>query len=115
MYLIGRFHLICNRGIKHYKNINVVIGNKKLDITSAIKKSTSYDLIPIEHDNKIYDVKLEIIEWNKNKERKLYLCTEAGFPSLPITNKKFQMHDYSFSAYLKTPYVDKLVDEGIVM
>ena len=100
--------------LKHYKNINVVIGNKKLDITSAIKKSTSYDLIPIEHDNKIYDVKLEIIEWNKNKERKLYLCTEAGFPSLPITNKKFQMHDYSFSAYLKTPYVDKLVDEGII-
>lgn len=100
--------------LKHYSNINIFIGCQKLDIASAIKKETTYILAPIEDVDIEYPSVLEIIEWNKNKERKLYLCTKAGFPALTISNKKFQMSNYSFSAYLKTSYVDKLIEDSII-
>ncbi len=82
-----------------------------LDPTKAIVKATPYKLTPIKKsENELFSVTLDIIEWKESSKRSLYLCTEEGFPFSQVETR-FQISQFSFSAYLKSKYIMELQNE----
>ena len=57
-----------------------------------------------------YPVDLHIIEWSTDTKRTLYLCSGEGFP-VDQVETRFHVPGFSFSAYLKSPYVERLHNE----
>ena len=58
-----------------------------------------------------YPAELHLIEWRSDTKRTLYLCSENGFP-LDQVETRFQVPGFSFSAYLKSPYIAALHNDG---
>lgn len=96
----------------NYQMVSIVVDGQSLDPDTVIEDEREYTLEPLTDDaGQEHDVVLHLIEWKKPCERRLYLCTEQGFP-LEQSNAKFQVGDYFFSAYLKSSYLSRLHNEG---
>lgn len=97
--------------LKNYEGINISFDGRKIDPTFAIRSSKSYDIPPIAFEGKQHNVELEIIEWNTSTDKALYLCNQQGFP-LSQVSARFHTGAFQFSAYLKSPFVEKLHNEN---
>ena len=53
---------------------------------------------------------MEVIEWRTDARRVLYLCSASGFPFDQVETR-FHVPGFSFSAYLKSTYVEDLHNE----
>lgn len=96
----------------NYKNVSISIGGTALDPEAAIASQHQRALAPITlEDGSEYPVDLHIIEWRSDTKRTLYLCSGEGFP-LDQVETRFHVPGFSFSAYLKSPYVERLQNEG---
>ena len=62
-------------------------------------------------DGREYPAELHLIEWQAETKRMLYLCSENGFP-LDQVETRFHVPSFSFSAYLKSPYIAALHNDG---
>jgi hypothetical protein len=58
-----------------------------------------------------HKVELQIIEWKSQTKRTLYLCTSSGFP-VDQVDTRFHVGSFSFSAYVKSTFFDKMQKEG---
>ncbi len=96
-----------------YAEVRISVGGKQLDPTAHIALRKKIDQNPIRVGTEIYSVELEVIEWTSATERAVFLCGEEGFPLQRIT-PTFHSPGHQFSAYLKSPYISKLQNEGII-
>jgi hypothetical protein len=95
----------------NYRSISIRIAGQLLDPKAAIASQHKVTLRPIILDDGLeYWVELHIIEWSADTKRTLYLCSAEGFP-VDQVETRFHVPGFSFSAYLKSPYVDRLHNE----
>lgn len=99
--------------LKNYSKVEISIGGKRIDPNLVIENTKKVILPEIKDDGEVHSCELEIIEWKTNTERTLYLCNEDGF-TLSKTSSKFQVGNHSFSAYLKSSFISKLHNEGLL-
>lgn len=97
--------------LMNYRGVSISIAGQKLDPEKVIASHHRTSLPPIEKDDSSrHDVELEVIEWRTDARRALYLCTAGGFPFVQVETR-FHIPGYSFSAYLKSSYVEELHNE----
>lgn len=97
--------------LMNYRGVSISIAGQKLDPEKVIASHHRTSLPPIEKDDgSRHDVELEVIEWRTDARRALYLCSAGGFPFDQVETR-FHIPGYSFSAYLKSSYVDELHNE----
>lgn len=97
--------------LMNYRGVSISIAGERLDPEKAI---ASHHKAPLQQivtaDGIHHDVELEIIEWRAETRRVLYLCSAAGFPFDQVETR-FHVPGFSFSAYLKSKYVEELHNE----
>ena len=97
--------------LMNYRNVTISIGGEKLDPEKAIASQIKISLPPIHSPpGTHFPAELHIIEWRADTKRTLYLCSENGFP-LDQVEARFHVPGFSFSAYLKSGYVETLHNE----
>lgn len=100
LYLIG------------YNDASIHVGEHRVDPEAAIAAQEKLPLPPIKDaDGTEYPAELHLIEWRADTKRTLYLCSENGFP-LDQVETRFHVPGFSFSAYLKSPYIAALHNDG---
>lgn len=98
--------------LKSYGIVSISVGGIQIDPEKAIRSETSMMLSPIiASDGSQHDAELQVIEWRSDTRRILYLCSRDGFP-LDQFETKFHVPGFSFSAYLRSTYVERLQNEG---
>lgn len=95
-----------------YKDVAIHIAGQRLDPQTAIARQEKVALPPIKDaDDTEYPSELHLIEWRADTKRTLYLCSENGFP-LDQVETRFHVPSFSFSAYLKSPFIAALHNDG---
>ena len=96
----------------HYNEVEVKVGENLLRPDEAMtdQRTLSLPLIK-DQDGEEHRAELDLIEWRSDTKRTLYLCSSNGFP-LDQVETHVQVPGFTFSAYLKSPYVSKLHNEG---
>ena len=94
----------------NYRDVTISIAAKKLDPDTAIASQFKISLPPIQSEGISYPAEVHIIEWRTDTKRTLYLCSENGFP-LDQVETRFHVPGFSFSAYLKSSYIETLHNE----
>ena len=96
----------------NYREVTVEVAGRRVDPEAAILGQT---VIPLEAkasvDDVVHPFELHLIEWRADTKRTLYLCSENGFP-LDQVETRFRTPGFSFSAYLRSPYISLLENEG---
>jgi hypothetical protein len=96
----------------NYKDASIYIAGKRLDPETAISNQVRIPLPPIkDSEGTEYEAELHLIEWRTETKRTLYLCSETGTP-LDQVETRFHVPGFSFSAYLKSPYIAALHNDG---
>ena len=101
------------RYLKEYSEVSIFYKASRLDPEAAIQETWIRDLGAIEHDGQQSSVSLEIIQWQAETTRALYLCTEQGLP-LSRAPTRFHVGDFQFSAYLRSAYVTSLHSNSLL-
>ena len=96
-----------------YPDVEIFYRGNRLDPTQAIASRKKILLPDIKSDDEVHTVELEIIEWQNATERVIYYCDPNGLP-LQRRQPRFHTPGYQFSAYLKSSFVSKLNEEGIL-
>jgi Histidine kinase-, DNA gyrase B-, and HSP90-like ATPase len=100
--------------LNDYPSVRITILGTKLDPSKLIelRKAIALPTIP-NGDNSPYPAELEVVEWKTQTDRMLYLCSEAGLPLHRIA-PGIHAPGFDFSAYLRSPYVSVLNEQGIL-
>ena len=100
----------------NYRAASISIGAVPLDPAAAIASQVCIPLTTIvDGDGLKHESELQIIEWRADTKRILYLCSREGFP-LDQVETRFHTPGFSFSAYLKSSYVEQLHNQdGIAL
>jgi hypothetical protein len=93
--------------LENYKDARVIVAGEKIDPAKAIATRHNRPLQPVSINGIEYPVELEVVEWKRETKRTLYLCSSTGFP-LDQVETRFHVPGFTFSAYLKSKYVDVL-------
>ncbi len=99
--------------LSDYPDVTISFQGTKLDPSAAIASREVMSLDPVEEDDQLYPVELVLIEWRATTDRVVYLCSEDGFP-LRRKQPRFHTPGFQFSAYLKSRYVSKLHESGVL-
>jgi hypothetical protein len=99
--------------LKEYPGVRISFLGTTLDPTKIIEHQKTYKLPSIQDGDQRYPVEVEIIEWKTMTERMLYLCSEDSFPLHRIA-PGIQAPGFNFSAYLKSTYISRLNEQGIL-
>jgi hypothetical protein len=93
-----------------YRSVKIEVDGAALDADSLI---VSRQCLPIaaEHEGQPVTGELELIEWVKSGSRALFLCNERGMPLLK-PDRRFPASSHSFTAYLRSPLITQLQNEG---
>ena len=97
--------------LKNYRDVKISIDGRLIDPSTAIASSKSIALADIKDEDQTHTVEIEIIEWRTATKRALYLCNDQGFPFSQVSTR-FHVSDFQFSAYLKSPFIALLHEEG---
>lgn len=98
--------------LKNYRTVNITIAGHQLDPAEAIASEHSVPLGPIpKEDGGTWPVDLHIIEWRNETRRTLYLCSAEGFPLDQVETRFHGTPGFTFSAYLKSAYIEQLHNE----
>ena len=99
--------------LSDYSDVTISLNSKNLDPSTAIASQQRFNLSPLEEEGTTYDIDLDLIEWNTSTDRVVYLCSEDGFP-FHRRQPRFHTHGFQFSAYLRSKYISKLHEEGVL-
>ena len=97
--------------LRQYPEISIFFDGQRLDPTTVVEHSESYSLPAIDTEGQNFEFFVEIVEWSMSGERRLFFCDAAGFP-LDSRSPGIQAPGFSFTAYLKSDYFTKLLDEN---
>lgn len=100
--------------LRRYPVVEIQYGGVTLDATAAVECAESYVLPPIVlADGEEFEARLDIVEWRMPAERRLYFCDGSGFP-LDETQPGIKAPGFNFTAYLLSPYFQKLFEQGAI-
>jgi histidine kinase/DNA gyrase B/HSP90-like ATPase len=95
----------------NYSAVSIFIAGEKINPEKAIASQHRVLLQPIvAPEGTEHTAELHIIEWPTETKRTLYLCSEKGFP-LDQVETRFHVPGFSFSAYLKSSYIETMHNE----
>ena len=100
--------------IREYPMVRVKYDGKYLNPSKYEKHITNYHLPDIQdEESAAFAVQLTVIEWYIQKDRALYLCDESGFV---FVKKSPGIHarGFSFTAYLKSGFIKRLDEAGLL-
>jgi hypothetical protein len=90
----------------------VTVSGVKLEPATLINLRKTFSLPPIPNgDRPPHLAELEVVEWQTQTERMLYLCSANGFPLHRIA-PGIHAPGFDFSAYLRSEYVSLLQEQG---
>lgn len=97
--------------LTNYRDARIEVAGKKIDPAKAIENHATYELPSVfaESGAKI-SFSLDIVEWKGDAKRCIYLCNADGFP-LSQSPTRLSVGDFSFSAYIKSPYIMELYNQ----
>lgn len=95
-----------------YPGINLSYLGEGIDPQKQISNRQEYQST-YEYDGKSYQCCLSIIEWNLAKQRALMLCRNDAF-TLKRLKPGIQAPGFSFTAYLKSDFLEKMQAEGYI-
>lgn len=98
--------------LKDYRDIAIRLKGERIDPAAAIASMESFELAEIRDGDTAHPASLEIVEWRTATTRTLYLCSQDGFPLSRVTERRFHVGDFQFSAYLKSPFITELNRTG---
>ena len=90
-----------------YADVRVIVHGRILDPAPLIANRVSLALEPVEIDGKLWDAKLDLIEWKAHDRRTLFLANDRGAP-LQRTSRRFHIGGAKFTAYLRSEYISHL-------
>jgi hypothetical protein len=93
-----------------YPGILLSYMGEKIDPNSAITNRQEYQST-FAYDGDSYQCSLSVIEWNTSRKRALMLCRKDGF-ALSGIKPGIHAPGFSFTAYLKSDFLEKMQDEG---
>ena len=97
--------------LKNYADVTIDYAGVQIDPALVIKDTKIIDMDTIHFEGKEFDVNFEIIEWDGQTDKTLYLCNLHGFPFLQLPSR-FQIGNFKFSGYLKSDFIEKLHNDG---
>ncbi len=97
--------------LSDYSGVSIIVGTLKLDPSSVIVGQHEVNLSDIVEDNKLYPVRLSLIEWKASTSRALYICNERRLPLIRV-GRRFHVGNFQFSAYLSSPFITKFQKEN---
>lgn len=98
--------------LKDYRDVRISVEGTEIDPEAAIVSVHRGALSDISNELGSHPAELEIIEWRTQTTRALYLCTEDGFPLSRVTERRFHVGEFQFSAYLKSAFITELNKSG---
>lgn len=96
-----------------YSDVGIFVEGERLDPSKLIAGRERFELSPIADEGKEYPAEVEVIQWTSASERWMFLCGPEGFPFHRVT-PKFHTPGFQFSAYLKSPFVSALQEQGLL-
>jgi hypothetical protein len=97
--------------LRKYPGIEIVYDGIRVDPTTLEMNSVTYAVKFQDKDGNSVDGELTVIEWRTPTERALYFCDDGGF-ALEECPPGIQAPGFHFTAYLKSPLIPELVEEG---
>jgi hypothetical protein len=98
--------------LRQYPTVRVSYNGVLIDPRGVEEHAVQYGLPDIvAADDETYSTSIEIVEWKMRTERRLYFCDAAGFP-LDDTPPGVQAPGFDFTAYLKSDYFARLLEEN---
>lgn len=100
--------------IMEYPGVHISLLGTNLDPTKQIERRKTFTLASIPNGNqRPFPAEIEIVEWKTETERTLYLCSEDKFPLHRVT-PGIHAPGFNFSAYLRSPYISQLHEQGVL-
>jgi hypothetical protein len=96
----------------NYQVVKISVGGTQLDPAAAIATQATKQIGVIANQAGSHAVELQIIEWKPQTKRTLYLCTSNGFPVDQLERRFHVPQAFSFSAYIKSSFVEAMQTEG---
>lgn len=97
--------------LRKYPGIEIVYDGVKVDPSNLESHTETYPVLLKDKDGAEVSGELTIIEWKTPTDRALYFCDDAGF-ALEECPPGIQARGFHFTAYLKSPLIPELVEEG---
>jgi len=97
--------------LRQYPEVSITFDGTRINPSTAVDHSASYDLPDITAEGEIFPASIEIVEWAMPTDRRLFFCDAAGFP-LDSTTPGIQAPGFSFTVYLKSDYFAKMLAEN---
>ena len=98
--------------LKDYPQARVYVQGKKLDPHEVINREISYEMPLVTYQGEEYQSTLDIVEWNGIENKELFYSDSNGFPLEQYNRQIRGTGDFGFSAYLKSPLLRKMFNEG---
>lgn len=100
--------------LSSYPAINIIIGNKRIDMEGKIKNRIEFELKnTIKSESEAdYSFKLDLFEWNGFGIRELFFCDEAGFPLVKYEKQIRGVGEYNYTGYVKSSYFSNIKENG---
>lgn len=99
--------------MRKYQTLTLFLNHSAIDPKSAELRSGEFSLAPIRlADGSSHNALLEIVEWKVTADRRLYLCSQDGFP-IDEMPPGIQAPRYNFTAYLKSEAFSVLASQGM--
>ncbi|MFZ4603858.1 MAG: ATP-binding protein [Caulobacterales bacterium] len=99
--------------LRKYQNAKLFFEQTPVDPAAVEDRAEEYPLAPIKlFDGRTFPAQLEVVEWKVQADRRLYLCTQDGFP-LDEMQPGIQAPRFNFTAYLKSEAIAVLANEGV--
>lgn len=100
--------------LSNYPNVQIEVAGRRVDpATAMVGEPVTIDLEPILSEEGSHPALLQLIEWKSATKRTLYLCSADGFP-LDTSETRFHVPGFAFSAYLKSDYIGRLHEKGLL-
>jgi hypothetical protein len=95
--------------LSSYVDVNITIGNNRLDPKQKIKSSKEIELkSKINEAGNDYNFIFELYEWDNLAVKELYFCDNNGFPLHKYDKQIRGTNDFSYSGYIKSDYFSDL-------
>jgi hypothetical protein len=110
---LEELNLIFALYLRQYPDVEINYSGQKVDPGGIQDASKVFRLSNVQskEDGREFEVALEIVEWKVETPRKLYYCSAEGFP-LDETVPGVQAPGFQFTAYLKSEYFSKLLENN---
>lgn len=96
--------------LNNYRDVSITFDGHQITPHSQTITTRIQNLETILINNCKHEVVLEIVEWKRTSKQALYLCTNQGIPLMEVPTS-VRIENHSFSAYLKSSYIESLHNE----